>query len=227
MKKKQKQSVYQFMKKSLRKEYFYLKKELLLYCPVDFGKFSADTYYAAFDKDGISIYQYDKTVENRLRLLERHPWKSWHRVKVDHFFKRSEFLFQGQPNRMFHFLQNGKEAQRIIQEHTSIEIEEAERPWWRKLPGFRSKTPLNMYVAALFYTILAAYTLKLLLPYRAEIALFSFSILSMLLGLLFLTIGLIEPSIVLPKTKEKTRQKVAYYYSYLTVCGFISIFIFW
>lgn len=227
MKKRQKQTVYQFMKKSLRKEYFYLKRELLLYCPVDFGKFSANAYYAALDKDGMSIYQYDKQADNRIRLLERHPWKSWQHVKVDHFLQKSEFVFQGQPNCIFHFLKSGKEVQRIVQEYTSIEVTEAARPLWRKLPGYRSITPLSMYAASLFYTVLAAFLLKLLLPYRAEIAMFSLSILFMLIGLLCLAIGLIEPSIVLPKAKEKTRQRVLYYYSYLAICGFISIFIFW
>jgi hypothetical protein len=227
MKKRQKQTVYQFMKKSLRKEYFYLKRDLLLYCPVDFGKFSTDAYYAALDKDGISIYQYDKNAENKIRLLERHPWKSWNHVKVDHFFQKSEFIFQGQPNRIFHFLKNGKEVQRIIQQHTSILIEEAERPFWRKLPGYRSNTQLSMYVASIFYTVVIAFLLKLLLPYIVEKALYSMSIFFMLLGLLCLVIGLIDPSIVLPKVKKKTRSKVLYYYSYLAICGFISIFIFW
>lgn len=227
MKKRQKQSVYQFMKKSLRKEYFYLKRELLLYCPVDFGKFSTDAYYAALDKDGLSIYQYDKTIESRIKLLERHPWKAWECVKVDHFFQKSEFIFQGKPNRIIHFLRNGKEIQHIIEEYTSIKIEETARPVWRKIPGYRSKAPLNMYAASVFYTVFASILLKLLLPYKAEIALFSLSILCMLLGLLCLTIGVIEPTIVLPKIREKTRQKVVLYYSYLAISGFVSIFIFW
>ncbi|EEM06168.1 hypothetical protein bmyco0002_13060 [Bacillus pseudomycoides] len=49
----------------------------------------------------------------------------------------------------------------------------------------------------------------------------------MLLGLLCFTIGLIEPTIVLFRTKEKTRTKVFYYYSYLAISGFICVFIFW
>ncbi len=48
----------------------------------------------------------------------------------------------------------------------------------------------------------------------------------MLLGLLCLTIGLIEPTIVLFRTNEKTRAKVFYLYSYLAISGFICVFIF-
>ena len=48
----------------------------------------------------------------------------------------------------------------------------------------------------------------------------------MLLGLLCLTIGLIEPTIVLFRTNEKTRTKVFYLYSYLAISGFICVFIF-
>ena len=58
MKKEKRHSIRETMK-NLRKEYFYLKK-LLFYCPIDLGTFSSETYYAAFDEDGISIYQYDK-----------------------------------------------------------------------------------------------------------------------------------------------------------------------
>ena len=81
--------------KNLRKEYFYL-KELLFYCPIDLGTFSNETYYATFDEDGISIYQYDKT-ESKLKLCERHPWKSWNKVKIDHYLTTSIY-FQGERN---------------------------------------------------------------------------------------------------------------------------------
>ncbi|MDG4656064.1 hypothetical protein P6P90_01825 [Ectobacillus antri] len=226
MKQRKKQSIYRFMQKSLRKEYFYLKRELLLYCPVDFGTVSANAYYAAFDKDGISIYEYDRRAENRIRLLERYPWKTWKQVKIDHFLQKSEFVFQGQTNRIFQFLKNGQEAQAIIDSYTSIEITEIPRPLWCKIPGYRSKKPISMYVASLLYTILLAATLKALVPYVVEKALYAFSIFTMLTSTLCLCIGLIEPSIVL-LSQDKTRAKVIYYYTYFIACGFISIFIFW
>lgn len=227
MKKTQKQTVYQFMKKSLRKEYFYLKRDLLLYCPVELGEFSTNAYYASLDKDGISIYQYDKKVDNRIKLLERHPWKTWNHVKIDHFFKKSEFVFQGQSNRIFYFLNDGKSVQEIIANYTAIEVEVATRSFWRKLPGYRSLSPINMYVASIFYAAIPSYILKLLLPYIIQKLFFAISVFTMLLGLLCLVIGLIDPTIVLWKQKDKTRKKVLYYYSYIMITGFICIFIFW
>src|SRR6478609_5727046 len=98
MKKEKRHSIQETMKKNLRKEYFYLKKELLFYCPIDLGAFSRETYYATFDKEGISVYQYDKTTESKLKLCERHLWKSWDKVKIDHYLTTSQFVFQGKRN---------------------------------------------------------------------------------------------------------------------------------
>ncbi|MDG2738220.1 hypothetical protein P7M79_23965, partial [Vibrio parahaemolyticus] len=95
-------------------------------------------------------------------------------------------------------------------------------------PGFRSNTPLNKYIGSICYTALIAFLLKWMIPFQApQIALYSISIGCMLLGLLCLTIGLIEPTIVLFRTNEKTRTKVFYLYSYLAISGFICVFIFW
>lgn len=227
MKKQQKQTIHEVMKKSLRKEYFYLKRDLLLYCQVDFGKLSKHFHYAAFDTDGISIYEYDKTLESKMKLITRHPWSSWQNVKVDHYLTNSQFIFQGEPNWILYIMHKGKEVQQLIETYTTLSIEEMPRPAWRKIPGYRSKTKRNIYIASLLYSALLSFLFKLLLPYKAEIAMFSLSIGIMLLGLLCLTIGLIEPTIVLPKLEPKTREKVLYIYSYLCIAGFISIFIFW
>ncbi|HDR7776688.1 MULTISPECIES: hypothetical protein [Bacillus cereus group] len=228
MKKEKRHSIRETMKKNLRKEYFYLKKELLFYCPIDLGTFSSETYYAAFDEDGISIYQYDKKTESKLKLCERHPWKSWNKVKVDHYLTTSQFIFQGERNWILSLFQKGKEAQKIIEEHTSLQTEVVSRSFLKKLPGFRSSTPLNKYIGSICYTALIAFLLKWMIPFQGpQIALYSISIGCMLLGLLCLTIGLIEPTIVLFRTNEKTRTKVFYLYSYLAISGFICVFIFW
>ncbi|WP_242142627.1 MULTISPECIES: hypothetical protein [unclassified Bacillus cereus group] len=228
MKKKEKRhSIRETMKKNLRKEYFYLKKELLFYCPIDLGTFSTETYYATFDKEGISIYQYDKSAESKLKLCERHAWSNWRKVKIDHYLTTSQFIFQGKRNWILSLFHKGKDAQKIIEEHTSLQTEVVSRSFLKKLPGFRSNVTLNQYIGSICYTALIAFLLKWLIPFQVQIALYSFSIGCMLLGLLCLTIGLIEPTIVLFRTKEKTRAKVFYYYSYLAISGFICVFIFW
>ena len=220
MSKEKKQSIQEVMKKNLRKEYFY--------CPVDSGKFSRDTYYAAFDKHGISIYQYDKNSDSKLKLCERHPWKSWKKVKIDHYLTKSQFVFQGERNWILSLFHQGKKAEKIIQTNTSLEIEIVSRPFLKKLPGYRSNTTLNMYIGTICYTALIAFILKIIVPFPVfQIALYSLSLGCMFLGLLCLIIGLIEPTIVLFRTEEKTRAKVFYYYSYLAIAGFICLFIFW
>ncbi|MCI0765701.1 hypothetical protein [Bacillus sp. TL12] len=228
MRKEKRHSIQETMKKNLRKEYFYLKKELLFYCPIDLGAFSRETYYATFDEEGISIYQYDKTTESKLKLCERHPWNSWDKVKIDHYLTTSQFIFQGKRNWILSLFHKGKEAQKIIEDHTSLQTEVVSRSFLKKLPGFRSNTILNKYIGSICYTALIACLLKWIIPFQQiQVALYSFSIGCMLLGLLCLTIGLIEPTIVLFRTTEKTRAKVFYYYSYLAISGFICVFIFW
>ena len=111
MKKEKRHSIRETMKK-LKERILLLKKELLFYCPIDLGTFSSETYYAAFDEDGISIYQYDKKTESKLKLCERHPWKNWNKVKVDHYLTTSQFIFQGERNWILSLFQKGKEAQK-------------------------------------------------------------------------------------------------------------------
>ncbi|MBO9128278.1 hypothetical protein [Bacillus sp. 165] len=227
MSKKQKQTIHGVMKKSLRKEYFYLKRDLLLFSRIDFGKLSTDIYYATFDKDGISIYQYSKSSESRIKLLHRHPWSTWKQVTVDHYLTKSEFVFKGDPNWIISIVQKGKAAQAMIEQYTSIEVEESPRPVWRKIPGYRSFSKWNMLIGSIFYSCLFLFLIKLVVPYLIEKALFSISIAFMLIGGLCFVIGLIDPTIVLPKVQTKTREKVFFYYGYLTIVAFISVFLYW
>ncbi len=132
MKKEKRHSIRETMKKNLRKEYFYLKKELLFYCPIDLGTFSTETYYATFDKEGISIYQYDKSAESKLKLCERHAWSNWRKVKIDHYLTTSRFIFQGKRNWILSLFHKGKDAQKIIEEHTSLQTEVVSRSFFKK-----------------------------------------------------------------------------------------------
>ncbi|MCP8968722.1 hypothetical protein [Ectobacillus ponti] len=224
---KQRRTVQDMMRKNLRKEYFYLRRELLLTCPVDLGKLSADPSYAAFDKDGISIYTYSKEAESRMKLVRRHPWSSFRSVKMDQYLTRTELVFQGDTNWVLLLQHKGKELRELLEQYTALTVEEVPRPFWRKVPGYRSNVKRNMYAASLLYAAAAAILLKLLLPYSIEKALFAASIGIMLLGLLCLTIGMIDPTIVLPKLRAKTRENVFYLYSFLAISGFVATFVFW
>ena len=65
--------------------------------------------------------------ESKLKLCERHPWKSWNKVKIDHYLTTSQFIFQGERNWILSLFQKGKEAQKIIEEHTSLQTEVVSR----------------------------------------------------------------------------------------------------
>ena len=134
MKKEKRHSIRETMKK-LKERILLLKKELLFYCPIDLGTFSSETYYAAFDEDGISIYQYDKKSESKLKLCERHPWKSWNKVKVDHYLTTSQFIFQGERNWILSFSKR-KRSSKIIEEHTPLQIEVVSRSFLKSFLVF-------------------------------------------------------------------------------------------
>ena len=125
MKKEKRHSIRETMKK-LKERILLLKKELLFYCPIDLGTFSSETYYAAFDEDGISIYQYDKKTESKLKLCERHPWKNWNKVKVDHYLTTSQFIFKVSETGYYPFSKR-KRSSKIIEEHTSLQTEVVSR----------------------------------------------------------------------------------------------------
>ena len=52
--------------------------------------------------------------ESKLKLCERHPWKSWNKVKIDHYLTTSQFIFQGERNWILSLFQKGKEAQKLL-----------------------------------------------------------------------------------------------------------------
>ena len=119
--------------------------------------------------------------ESKLKLCERHPWKSWNKVKIDHYLTTSQFIFQGERNWILSLFQKGKEAQKLLK---SIHLYKQKLfpLFLKKLPGFRSNTPLNKYIGSICYTALIAFLLKWMIPFQApQIALYSISIGCMLL----------------------------------------------
>ncbi len=51
-----------------------------------------------------------KKTESKLKLCERHPWKSWNKVKVDHYLTTSQFIFQGERNWILSLFQKRKRS---------------------------------------------------------------------------------------------------------------------
>ena len=73
--------------------------------------------------------------ESKLKLCERHPWKSWNKVKIDHYLTTSQFIFQGERNGSYLFFKR-KRSSKIIEEHTSLQTEVVSRSFLKNFLVF-------------------------------------------------------------------------------------------
>ena len=73
--------------------------------------------------------------ESKLKLCERHPWKSWNKVKIDHYLTTSQFIFQGERNWILSFSKR-KRSSKIIEEHTSLQTEVVSRSFLKNFLVF-------------------------------------------------------------------------------------------
>ncbi|WP_342047210.1 cell envelope integrity protein TolA [Bacillus sp. OTU530] len=201
----------------IEEHYRFNSKRLYLISKVRYGKPSSKVYYAAFDNEGIDIYEFNKTATPQVVLVEQQKWGSFSKVTVDHYFSKSVFNFSGNKDWLLIVDLKGKEAERVIDNFTDIEVHVVPRPAWRKIVGFRSKTNWKMFVASSIYTYILFLILHGMLPRTVDSSLMGFGIIGVLLSLLGLIVGIIRPAYVLPKVKLKTRKRVLYWYSYLVI----------
>ncbi|PFV12845.1 protein TolA [Bacillus cereus] len=97
---------------------------------------------------------------------------------------------------------------------------------WRKIFGYRSKTPWKMFIASIVYIFILFLILQAIIPNSIRPAIVNIGFLGFSLSLLALIIGLIKPQFVLPKTQIKTRKKVVYSYLYLILAFFLMGMVF-
>ncbi|MCC2329079.1 protein TolA, partial [Bacillus wiedmannii] len=97
---------------------------------------------------------------------------------------------------------------------------------WRKIFGYRSKTPWKMFIASIVYIFILFLILQAIIPNSIRPAIVNIGFLGFSLSLLALIIGLIKPRFVLPKTQIKTRKKVVYSYLYLILAFFLMGIVF-
>ncbi|MFY4674960.1 protein TolA [Bacillus anthracis] len=97
---------------------------------------------------------------------------------------------------------------------------------WRKIWGYRSKTPWKMFIASIVYIFILFLILQAIIPNSIRPAIVNIGFLGFSLSLLALIIGLIKPQFVLPKTQIKTRKKVVYSYLYLILAFFLMSMVF-
>ncbi|PFK33191.1 protein TolA [Bacillus cereus] len=97
---------------------------------------------------------------------------------------------------------------------------------WRKIFGYRSKTPWKMFIASIVYIFILFLIFQAIIPNSIRPAIVNIGFLGFSLSLLALIIGLIKPQFVLPKTQIKTRKKVVYSYLYLILAFFLMGMVF-
>lgn len=215
--KQKKESNDEIVGRHIEGHYRFNRKRLYLISQVRYGKPSSKVYYAAFDNEGIDIYEFNKNSTPQVILVEQQKWASFSKVIVDHYFSKSVFNFSGNKDWILIVDGKGKEAERAIRQFTDIEVLVVSRPAWRKIAGCRSKTNWKMFVASSIYTYIIFLILRGMLPGTVDSSLMGIGIIGVLLSLLGLIVGVIRPAYVLPKVKLKTRKRVLYWYSYLVI----------
>ncbi|MGG0305902.1 protein TolA, partial [Priestia megaterium] len=96
-----------------------------------------------------------------------------------------------------------------------------DRPKKIRILGYRSGTSSKMFIASIVYILLFLLLFRTILPTSTFNVFMSIGIIGFLLSILALIIGLIKPSIVLPKAEYKTRKKAVYYYSFSFIAFFL------
>lgn len=225
-KKEKKPSIEELARKRITNLYQAKGKELLLICDAAIKGKSLHVF-AAFDRSGITLYEYKDSYENKIIELESHRWDEWNEVVVDHYFIQTTMDFKGRDGSWFvSFLSNGREAQQVIESYTDIHMETVSRPWYRKIIGFRSWKTWKMVTATLFYAILLFSIIDMATPEQADTMLANIAIYIAILSLLGLFLGLIHPRVVLPFTSKNNRKRVGKLYGTSFLVAFIMLFIF-
>ena len=105
--------------------------------------------YGAFHSDGVNIYKFDKV---QPILTQTHEWKNFTGASVDFFATKTVIALNGESHGAnIVMMEKGKDLVSLLRSSTSITVQTIERPFWRKILGFRSKTKWKMAVAVVAY----------------------------------------------------------------------------
>lgn len=145
---KKKKTTDQKAKESIMNLYHTLGKEPWLVAKVA----TPGVLCGAFHSDGVSIYKFDKI---QPILTESHEWKNFTEASVDFFSMRTVIVLKGEGHGTTLIMQEkGKELVSLLRSSTSIVVQVIDRPWWRKILGFRSNTKWKMVIAVAVYLLL-------------------------------------------------------------------------
>lgn len=105
--------------------------------------------YGAFNSEGVNIYKYDKI---QPIFIQTHEWKNFNKASVDSFIIKTIITLNGESHSTtITMMEKGKELVKLLRSNTSITVQNLDRPLWRKVLGFRSKTKWKMIVAVIAY----------------------------------------------------------------------------
>lgn len=108
--------------------------------------------YGAFHSDGVGIYKFDKI---QPILTQTHEWKTFTDASVDFFATKTVIALNGESHgTTLIMMEKGKELVSLLRSNTSIAVQVQDRPLWRKILGFRTRTKWKMIVAAIAYLAL-------------------------------------------------------------------------
>lgn len=108
--------------------------------------------YGAFHSEGINIYMFDKA---QPVLTQSHIWGNFIEATADLFFTKATITLKGDSHvTTLEVIEKGKDLVSLLQSNTGLKISILDRPWWRKILGFRSNTKWKMAVAMVIYIIL-------------------------------------------------------------------------
>lgn len=124
-------------------------KELVYIVPVK--KTALGRFFGAVNQNGIEVFE--ATNKKELNKVDELFFQDWESSSVEHFFIKAQFIFQKDLfSKELIVEDKGKEIEAIIRQHIPVQV--MQRPWWRKIIGFRSKTKWKMVVASIFYFVL-------------------------------------------------------------------------
>ncbi|KLU66783.1 hypothetical protein DEAC_c14510 [Desulfosporosinus acididurans] len=113
---------------------------------------SPGIHYGAFHAEGVNIYKFDKV---QPVLQQTNQWGNFSEASVDFYAQKTVLALKGVSNGCtITILEKGKDLVPLLQSNTNISVQIIERPWWRKILGFRSKTKWKMAVATIVYILL-------------------------------------------------------------------------
>ena len=107
--------------------------------------------FAAFDSDGVTIYEY--TRDGELVEFGALKWADFHSITIKHLDQKTNFTFYADDRfrKLTVIDGNGEELENFVREHTPAKIHMVELKWYNKIPGFRSETRWKMIMAGIVY----------------------------------------------------------------------------